>query len=688
MFLLRYKVEEGSPYPLGATPDKKGVNFALFSKNAEKVALCLFNTWGYETHHIPMIGKTGDVWHVYVQGLKPGQRYGYRVFGPFDPENGQRFNPHKLLLDPAAKMVTHTLSFHKNQLAYEPGSEERDLSYSKSDSADYMPKCIVTDLMPLKKRAEKPNIPWSETVLYETHVKGFTMHHPDVKVDFRGKFLGMTTKKVISYIKSLGITSVEFLPITASYTPGFLKHQGLSNYWGYDPICFMAPQPTYFFQRQLKELQDTVNVMHEAGVEVILDVVYNHSGEGNEMGPTFCFRGIDNASYYRLMNDNPRYYNNDTGCGNSINLSNPGVVDLVMQSMRYWHDVFDVDGFRFDLATTLGRGEDGSFSPNAPFFQGIDKDPVLSKLKLIAEPWDLGWGGYQVGNFPSNFAEWNDKFRDTDRRFWKGDLGQAYDMHTEFIGSAVGGNQGCVPNWKRVNFITAHDGFTLNDVVSYNQKHNDANGEENRDGNNTNWSWNSGTEGQTHNEGILDFRLRRAKAMMATLLLANGIPMVLAGDEFLRTQFGNNNAYSQDNKISWLNWMNISRHGQEMQAFVKSVLKLRRDYPFFKEITFPLPDESHLPLAQRKLLMLRPDLVAMAPEDWGETVKTFAVRIKEEENYFFVILNAADQAITYKLPHIAGNRRKWTPLLDSGGDAMMNEKQISVGSWSVVVLVR
>ena len=551
-----------------------------------------------------------------------------------------------------------------------------------------MPKCIVTDTVPLKKRADKPNIPWSETILYETHVKGFTMHHPDVKVDFRGKFLGMTAKKVISYIKSLGITSVEFLPITASYTPGFLKHQGLSNYWGYDPICFMAPQPTYFFQRQLKELQDTVNVLHEAGVEVILDVVYNHTGEGNEMGPTYCFRGIDNASYYRLMNDNPRYYNNDTGCGNSINLSNPGVVDLVMQSMRYWHDMFDVDGFRFDLATTLGRGEDGSFSPYAPFFEGINKDPVLSNLKLIAEPWDLGWGGYQVGNFPSNFAEWNDKFRDTTRRFWKGDLGQAYDMHTEFIGSAVGGNQGCVPNWKRVNFITAHDGFTLNDVVSYNQKHNDANGEENRDGNNSNWSWNSGTEGQTHNEGILDFRLRRAKAMMATLLLANGIPMVLAGDEFLRTQFGNNNAYSQDNKISWLNWMNISRHGQEMQAFVKSVLKLRRDYPVFKEISFPLPDESHLPLAQRKLLMLRPDLVAMGPEDWGEPVKTFAVRIKEEDNYFFIILNAADQTITYKLPHIAGNRRKWTPLLDSGGDAMMNEKQISVGSWSVVVLMR
>ena len=685
MFAQKLKLQEGRPFPLGATPDEKGVNFALFSKHAEKVALCLFNALGNETHHIPLMGRTGDIFHVYVEGLKAGQRYGYRVAGPYDPENGHRFNPHKLLLDPAAKMITKPIRYHKSQMGYQIGSPIADLSYSQTNSASSMPKNIVCDTKKLQDRfSTKPETPWRHTIIYEAHLKGFTFQNQEISEHIRGTFAGMAAPKVVSYLKSLGITAVELLPTAAFFTGGFLEDKGLTNYWGYDPICFMAPQPSYMASKRLQEIQTMVRAFHEAGIEVLLDVVFNHTGEGNEMGPTLCFRGIDNASYYRLVPDNKRYYMNETGCGNELNMDCPAVVSLVTESLRHWTETFDIDGFRFDLATTLGRTGDGGFSKDAPFFKALQNDEVLKNVKLIAEPWDMGLGGYQLGNFPSYFADWNDRFRDTMRQFWKGDFGQGYGVYAQFTGLDFCHLDGEKSNWRRVNFITAHDGFTLNDLVSYNSKHNEANGEDNRDGNDNNLSWNSGVEGATKDANILDFRLRRAKAMMATLLLANGVPMIVAGDECLRTQNGNNNAYAQDNKISYFVWKNISTYGNQMRDFVKSVLQMRHDYPFFRALKFPMMPEDDVPYKERLLLPLRPDGKIMRPDDFKAEIRTVALWLRDEDNAFYLIFNALDTPITYKFPHF--KKGEWTPLLDTGGDSVMTQDDITVGAWSFAVL--
>ncbi len=665
-----FKTEAGYPYPIGATPDENGVNFSIYSKTAQGVTLHFYNGFGYETAVFELKEKTDDIWHIYVAGAKAGQRYGYRVYGAWEPENGLRFNPNKLLLDPAAKLLTHNIEVHKSQFAYQIGSQQEDLSFSHTDSAPYMPKCIVVDEDKLRKSATstRPHIPWDETVIYEAHLRGFTMQNPYVAREMQGKFSGLSGKKAVQYLRSLGITTVELLPIAAFSNPLFLKEKGLSNYWGYDPVCFMAPQPAYLFKRQLNRIQTMVRVLHEAGIEVILDVVYNHTGEGNQMGPSLCYRGIDNATYYRLSGENQRYYMNDTGCGNMLNFDSPATLALVLNSMRYWVQMFDVDGFRFDLATTLGRTGDGGYSNQAPFLKAVTHDNILKRVKLIAEPWDIGWGGYQYGNFPKPFAEWNDKFRDACRKFWKGDFGQAGALFCEFTGVQYEQRLKEHYTWWRVNYLTAHDGFTGNDLVSYNEKHNEKNGEENRDGNSANWSWNSGVEGQTKDKNILSFRLQRLKAMMATLLLSNGTPMMLAGDEFLNSKFGNNNVYAQDNPIGWLDWKKINTYGRQMQDFIKSVLKMRREHPLFNNDTWLcLQDRNGIPQDVHNL---------------SEGMRDFSFVCQTMGNTYFVILNANDSPVSYHLRKDVN----YLCLLNTFGQCTIKDESIEVPAWSMVVL--
>ena len=665
MFPFRHQTDAGYPEPLGATPDKDGVNFSIFSKNATRVVLCLFNGWGYEIERIPLKTKTGNIWHVYVKGIRSGQRYAYRVDGPFDPEKGLRFNFNKLLLDPAAKLLTHSILPSPVQMAYQRGNRvDEDLSFDKKDSADVMPKCIVVEDNELMA-SSRPYIPWNETVIYETHLKGFTKLYSGIPEKDKGKFVGLSAKKAVSYFKTLGLTSVELLPIASFVQSEFLKKKKLSNYWGYDPICFMAPEPSYLAERRLSEVQTMVQVFHEAGIEVLLDVVYNHTGEGNQMGPTLCYRGIDNPSYYRLVPDNPRYYMNDTGCGNMLNFDTPEVVSLVQSSLKYWTKIFDIDGFRFDLATTLGRTGDGGFSSDAPFYKSLPK--TLPNSKIIVEPWDIGWGGYQLGQFDPSFGEWNDRFRDVFRRFWKGEFGQVLDAFEEFTATKSD------ENFLRINYLTAHDGMTLYDVVSYNQKHNDANGEENRDGTDNNWSWNSGTEGQTHSADILKLRFNRAKAMIATLLLANGTPMMLGGDEFLRTQFGNNNAYAQDNEISWMNWKKIPEYGKKMQRFVESVLELRKDYPFFERGK------------RTPIYITNVEGIFLKKEEVSPNARHFAFCVFGKKFYYMLIFNALDKPVMYRFPK---NRRAkdGVCLLDTAGSSLLTNEAITVAPWSFVVL--
>ena len=666
----RFFIEAGQPYPIGATVDENGVNFSIYSKNATAVSLHFYNGFGRETHRFQLTEKTGDVWHIYIAGAKAGQRYAYRVDGLWDPENGLRFNKNKLLLDPSAKLLTHNIEVHKSQFAYQIGDEAEDLSFSKTDSADFMPKCIVVDTEKLRSFGNQtyPNIPWDETVIYETHLKGFSKLQKNIRKDDLGRFLGLSAKKSVKYLKSLGISSVELLPIASFANPIFLKEKGLSNYWGYDPVCFMAPQPTYLFKRNLSQIQTMVRTLHEAGIEVILDVVYNHTGEGNQMGPSLCFRGIDNPTYYRLSEENPRYYMNDTGCGNMLNFDNPATLELVLNSMRYWVEVFDIDGFRFDLATTLARTGEGGYSKDAPFFKAVAQDNVLKRVKLIAEPWDIGWGGYQAGQFPKNFAEWNDKFRDACRKFWKGDFGQAGALFSEFTAIQYDKKPEYKYAWRRINFLTAHDGFTGWDLVSYNEKHNQMNGEENRDGNVANWSWNCGAEGQTQNPEILQLRFKRLKAMLATLLLSNGTPMLLGGDEFLNTQYGNNNAYAQDNAIGWLSWRHIGPYGKRMQSFVQSILMMRKEHPLFSEDTWVcLQDRNGIPLDIHNL---------------SEGMQDFSFVCQTMGNTYFIILNASQSPVLYRLKRDIS----YQSLLDTAGGSFFVDGDIQVSPWSLVVL--
>ncbi|WP_049106966.1 glycogen debranching protein GlgX, partial [Klebsiella michiganensis] len=577
-----FAIEPGDGQQLGANFDGKGVNFALFSAHAERVELCLFDPCGKtEIARLELPEYTHEIWHGYVPGLQPGALYGYRVYGPYDPENGHRFNPHKLLIDPYARELEGDIEWNDAHFGYELGHEEKDLSFDTRDSAPFTPKCKVLDPDAFDWQGEnRPDVPWPHAVIYETHVKGFTQRNPALPPELRGTFEGLGHQASVDYIKSLGITSVELLPVHWFPDDRHLLDRGLKNFWGYNTLGFFAPASRYYGPAGIAGFRDMVRAFHDAGIEVILDVVYNHTAEGNELGPTLSFKGIDNFSYYRTMPDQHRYYINDTGTGNTVNTSHPRVLQMVMDSLRYWAQAMHVDGFRFDLGTILGREPEG-FDPRGGFFDAITQDPVLSKLKLIGEPWDIGPGGYQVGGFPPGWGEWNDKYRDTVREYWKGD-NVSNDFAARLLGSGdLYDLRGRRP-WSSVNFITAHDGFTLNDLVSYNEKHNEANGEDNNDGHNDNRSCNYGEEGPTENQDIVAVRERQKRNFLTTLLFSHGTPMLLAGDEFGRSQQGNNNGYCQDSEISWVNWEALSDQDHALRHFTQRLIALRAEQPLLR----------------------------------------------------------------------------------------------------------
>jgi isoamylase len=579
LLLRRSSIREGRPIPLGATWDGLGVNFALFSANATKVELCLFDDSGEtELERIELPEYTDEVWHGYLPAARPGTVYGYRVHGPFEPDAGHRFNSNKLLIDPYATQLVGQLRWGPELFAYQLDHADKDKSFDERDSAPLMQKCRVIDQAFTWGTSRKPETSWERTIFYEMHVKGFTKLHPLVPEADRGTFAGLANPSIPAYLRSLGITSAELLPIHAFVDDSYLEEKGLRNYWGYNSLAFFAPEPRYLQSPMASEFKEMVNQFHAHGIEVILDVVYNHTAEGNELGPTLSFKGIDNASYYRLLPDQMRFYINDTGTGNTVNLSHQRVLQMVADSLRYWATDMRVDGFRFDLATILAR-EPYGFDEGGGFLDACRQDPVLSGVKLIAEPWDIGPGGYQVGQFPPGWAEWNDKFRDTVRGFWKGDSGVLPDFAKRISGSGDLFNKRGRKPWSSVNFVTAHDGFNLNDLVSYNEKHNEANGEDNRDGHSTNHSWNHGVEGPTDDPEIIALRERQKRNFIATMMLSHGTPMLLAGDEFGHSQQGTNNAYAQDNEITWLDWLGITSQGRSLREFTRKVIAMRKAFP-------------------------------------------------------------------------------------------------------------
>ena len=577
-----YIVHAGSPAPLGATWDGAGVNFALFSAHAERVELCLFNATGQrELARIPLPEKTHQVWHGYLPEVRPGDLYGYRVHGPYAPEAGHRFNPHKLLLDPYARAHAGELKWHDALFGYRVGNRREDLSFDRRDSARLMPKCVVTSPSGSWGADVRPRVPWARTVIYEAHVGGLTAGADHLDEPIRGTFEGLADPGTIAYLKSLGVTAIELLPIHAFHDDRHLLEKGLVNWWGYNTLGFFAPASRYLVQpAALQEFRVMVRRLHDAGLEVLLDVVYNHTAEGSQMGPTLSFRGIDNASYY-LLGDDPRYCFDTTGTGNTLNLENTYVMQMVMDSLRYWVEECHVDGFRFDLASTLGRRRE-HFDRQAPFLTAVHQDPVLQHVKMIAEPWDTGSGGYQVGNFPPGWAEWNDTYRDTVRAFWKGDAGQAPALADRLLGSAGTFEHEGRRSWTSVNFVTAHDGFTLMDLVSYNDKHNEANGEGNRDGHSHNLSWNHGVEGPTDDDDIRALRDRQRRNLMATLLISQGTPMILMGDENGRSQDGNNNTYCQPGEMNWLDW----DAADPFTDFLRGLVAVRQAKPVLTAVRF------------------------------------------------------------------------------------------------------
>ena len=609
----------GRPYPLGATPDENGVNFAVYAGNATGVEVCLFDPDhpNKQIRRIHLTSQTDRVWHGYLPGLRAGALYGLRVKGSYDPLRGLRFNPSKLLVDPYARAIHGAVDFKGHVLGYRKNHKEQDLVIDEQDDADYVPRSVVVASDFDWKGIGRPQIPWHRSLIYEAHVRGFTMRHPGVPPEMRGTYAGFAQPAVIEHLQRLGVTAVELLPVQEHVDEGFLREKGLSNYWGYNTLGFFAPDQRHAHLgtrgEQVNEFKWMVKTLHEAGIEVILDVVYNHTGEGNHLGPTLSLRGIDNIAYYSLRADDPRYYVDHSGCGNSLNSGSSQALRLILDSLRYWAEEMQVDGFRFDLAPALARPR-GSFERGAPFFQIVYQDPVLSKLKLIAEPWDIGDGGYQVGNFPLGWSEWNGKYRDAIRKYWKGEDSQAAELGSRLSGSSDLYQPNGKRPWASVNFVTCHDGFTLEDLVSYNVKHNEANKEDNRDGNADNHSWNCGVEGETSDEKILAQRERDKRNLMATLLLSQGVPMLWAGDEMGRTQRGNNNAYCQDNEISWVNW-DLSARQQAFLEFTCRLAKLRRDQPVLQRRRFFRG--THIwDSALKDLAWFRPDGVEMTREDW------------------------------------------------------------------------
>ncbi|SIQ06574.1 glycogen operon protein [Alkalispirochaeta americana] len=669
----------GRPYPLGATWDGSGTNFALFSAHAEGVELCLFDPSGnQETGRITLPEFTHEIWHGYLPDVRPGQRYGYRVYGPYDPPAGHRFNHHKLLIDPYARELSGSLIWDDALFGYVVGSEEEDLSFDERDSAPFVPKSVVVDTAFTWGRNPKPAVPRDRSVIYEMHPRGYTMGHPDIPEATRGTFSALAHPTIPDYLEDLGINAVELLPVHAFLRDRHLEEQGLTNFWGYNSIAFFAPEPAYLHDGDIRDFKNFVQVMHDRGIEVILDVVYNHTAEGNHLGPTLSLRGIDNLSYYYLMNDDHRYYNDFTGTGNALELRHPQVLRMVTDSLRYWTEDMHVDGFRFDLATTLARVS-GEYRENSAFLDIVAQDPALSGVKLIAEPWDTGPDGYQVGNFPPGWSEWNDRYRDTVRRFWKGDPGLLGTLASCISGSSDMYNRRGRRPWASINFITAHDGFTLRDLVSYNHKHNEANGEENRDGSDSNNSWNCGVEGPTDDPEILDLRNRQMRNMLTTLLLSSGVPMITAGDELGRTQEGNNNPYCQDNTLSWIPWDDQDAKNTDLLAFTRQLIALRRDHIVFRRSRFF--HGGLIPGTEVKdITWLSPSGREMTDQDWkndnlhtlialisGEAGNRFLTEEGEPEpdDTFLMVLHSGHEPIRFKAPTLPPSGR-WRETLCTG----------------------
>jgi glycogen operon protein len=673
---LTHEIREGSAQEHGAIWDGKGTNFTLFSAHATRVELCLFDSSGLkETERLVMPEYTDQIWHGYVPELHPGSYYGFRVYGPYEPSAGHRFNPHKLVLDPYARAHVGDIKWGPEVFGYTLGAQDEDLSFDERDSAPFVPKCVIVDPnFDWQGQPRSRGLPWDDTIIYEAHIKGFTKCHPAVPARQRGTYKGLAAQEVIHYVKSLGITAIELLPIHTFVNDSYLIERGLTNYWGYNSIGFFAPDPRYASEpeQSLREFKEMVARFHDAGLEVLMDVVYNHTAEGNHLGPTLSFKGIDNATYYRLMPSDKRYYINDTGTGNTLNLSHPAVIQMVTDSLRYWVNELHVDGFRFDLGTILAREPEG-FDNQSGFLKACNQDPVLRSVKLIAEPWDVGPGGYQVGRFPPGWAEWNDRYRDTVRDFWKGNA-SARDLAPRLCASADAFNHLGRRPWACVNFVSAHDGFTLNDLVTYNDKHNEANGEDNKDGSNDNRSWNCGAEGPTDDPEINLLRARQMRNMLATLLLSQGTPMLLAGDEFGRSQRGNNNAYAQDNEISWLNW-DFGEQGRCLREFVQTLCTLRHRYPILRRNRF-LTGTYDEELDVKDVTWINATGAEMQQADWDDEhtrcfgmlidgrARPTGIRQRGTEATLLIVMNAHHDFVEFTLPPTPGEG-DWTLVLDT-----------------------
>ncbi len=686
-----FKSRIGKSYPLGSHYDGEGVNFALFSAHAIKVELCIFNESGSEEIERYSIDKnTDNIWHIYLEGAKPGLVYGYRVYGLYKPSEGYRFNPHKLLIDPYGKKLVGTLIWNKAIFGYDIDSPDKDLSFSELDSAPYVPKTVVVDDNDYNWEGDSQiSYPMNESIIYETHLRGATKLNPFLPDTKRGTFAGFTDDSTINYLKHLGITSVEFLPVHAFFGNRHKRGYIIDNYWGYESFSFFAPEQSYLSNGDINEIRDMVKKLHKHGIEVLLDVVYNHTGEGNHLGPTLCYRGIDNLSYYILNPDNKRTYHDTTGCGASFNLQNPNVIRLVMDSLRYWVEKMHVDGFRFDLATTLCR-RNNEFKQTSGFLYAVAQDEVLKKVKMIAEPWDVGYGGYQLGAFLPGWSEWNDKYRDNIRRFWKGDQFQIAEIATRLTGSSEIFNHSNRTISSSINFITAHDGFTLNDLVSYNTKHNIANGESNRDGTDTNWSWNSGEEGETTNKLIHKNRFDRMKAMLSTLMLSFGTPMLVFGDEFARSQMGNNNPYCQDNAITWVAWEGISSKQRQLISFVRKLIRLRKKLKIFSREQFftgKIVDEQ----GYKDIAWYTEKGSEFSSSDWHDGNRhSISYLVKDNKGFVMAIFNGSYQPIDWLLPPL-NNFTSWNVLLDSSNQISKDislgaSKKIKVPAWSVILI--
>jgi glycogen operon protein len=692
----------GSPYPLGATFDGSGTNFALFSEAAERVELCLFDEVGNE-ERVAVREVDAYVWHCYLPQVQPGQRYGYRVHGPYDPAHGQRANPSKLLLDPYAKAIAGEIDWDPALFSYHFGDES---SFNDADSAAHMVKGVVINPFFDWAGDRQPAVRYADTVIYEAHVKGVTQLHPDIPEEQRGTYAGLAHPVFIDHLRHLGITTLELMPVHQFVHDETLLQKGLRNYWGYNTVGFFAPHNGYGstgdLGQQVQEFKAMVRAMHAAGIEVVLDVVYNHTAEGNHLGPTLSFRGIDNQAYYRLVDDDPRYYMDYTGTGNSLNVRHPHSLQLIMDSLRYWVTEMHVDGFRFDLASTLAR-EFYEVDKLSTFFELVQQDPTISQVKLIAEPWDIGPGGYQVGGFPPQWSEWNGKYRDTVRDMWRGEPATLGEFASRFTGSADLYEQDGRRPVASINFVTAHDGFTLADLVSYNEKHNDANGEDNRDGESHNRSWNSGVEGPTDDDEVRALRARQQRNFIVTLLLSQGVPMLLHGDELGRTQHGNNNTYAQDSELSWVHW---DQADLPLVDFVAAVAQLRRQHPTFRRARFfdgrPVRRQQDAPLPD--IVWLRPDGSVMDPDDWdsgfGRAIGVFlngaGIRERDQrgqpvsDDSFLIHFNAHHDEVEVTLPG-SDYADAWDVVIDTAGVAadrepLKSDDTIVVAARSVVVL--